>query len=287
LAVQNLQQTQGFRVSVASFAAAQLLRVLPRVRLSRAVGHLCDRPLSPVVSRAVQAAYCRAYRVDLSEALSNGEAYPSFDAFFTRRLRDDARRIGSDAVVSPADGSLVATGPIDAGARLSVKGRPYDAGELLGEASEAGRYSGGQFAVVYLAPRDYHRVHAPVDGSVRRVRSVPGDLFPVNRLGEEHVPRLFVVNQRVSIFFDTQELGSVAVVMVGAVIVGRISVAGIPGRDVPPGDHVIEPPLELRRGDEIGVFHLGSTVVVLLEPGVVVSRPLGRVRFGESLLGGP
>jgi phosphatidylserine decarboxylase len=220
----------------------------------------------------------------MSDALPRSEPYPSFDAFFTRPLRDGARSPSADAVVSPADGTLVSSGPVDPGARLFVKGRPYDVADLVGDPRDAPRYAGGQFAVVYLAPRDYHRVHSPVDGRVDLVRSMPGDLFPVNRVGERHVPRLLVRNQRVAIYITTEGLGRVAVVMVGAVIVGRISVRGIPGRDVPPGEHMLNPPLGVNKGDEIGVFHLGSTVVLLLEPGTIVARPPGTIQVGATLL---
>lgn len=116
------------------------------------------------------------------------------------------------------------------------------------------------------------------------VRGIPGDLYPVNAIGERHIPRLFVRNNRVAMFLQTPGLGRVAVVMVGAVIVGRISVRAIPEPAVPEGDHTIDPPLELQRGDEIGVFHLGSTAVLLVEPGIQLARSVGPVRYGESLL---
>lgn len=269
-------------MSFSTFAAAQIIRALPRVRISRAVGRLCDRPLPRNVSTPIFRAYCRAYGVNLDEAEPAPDGYGSFDAFFTRPLRPGARSISTDAVVSPADGRLSATGRIDAGARLFVKGKPYEVGELIGDPADAARYSGGEFAVVYLAPGDYHRVHSPVDGRVCLVRGIPGDLYPVNRIGERHVPRLFVRNSRAAIVIDTAGLGRVTVVMVGAVIVGRITVSGIDAPDVPPGAHPLDRPVA--RGDEIGIFHLGSTVVLLLQPGVSIARPLGVVRYGESLL---
>lgn len=271
-------------MGIATLLAAQVLRALPRVRLSRAVGRLCDQQLHPVLSKAVTKAYCRGYRVDLEDALLPAGAFPSFDAFFTRQLKPGARALSSDALVSPADGQLSSQGVVDAGARIFVKGQPYDVGELVGDPRDAARYAGGEFAVVYLAPRDYHRVHAPVDGEVTLIRGLKGDLFPVNRIGELHVPQLFIRNQRAAIVIDTVGLGRVTVVMVGAVIVGRISVSALPGPDVPEGLHVISPPARVAKGDEIGVFHLGSTVVLLLEPGLAVGRQPGTVRYGESLL---
>lgn len=272
-------------MSLATYAMAQLLRALPRVRLSRAVGQLCELPLPAPVSRAVMGAYSRAYRVNLDEAMAEPGPYPSFDAFFTRPLREGARLVSSDAVVCPADGKLSSCGRVDSGSRIFVKGQHYDVGELIGDAKDAARYSGGEFAVVYLAPGDYHRVHSPVDGEITQVRGIAGDLFPVNAIGERHFPQLFVRNHRAAIVIDTRGLGRVTVVMVGAVIVGRITITALPGRpSALPGVHPVSPPQHVARGDEIGMFHLGSTAVVLLEPGVSVGRSLGKVRFGESLL---
>lgn len=271
-------------MSLSSFAAAQILRALPRVHISRAVGRLCDQPIPSGLARAVERAYCRAYRVNMDEAEGHLGSYPSFDAFFTRPLKKGLRRISADAAVSPADGKLSCLGRVDTGSSILVKGQKYEVGELIGDAGDANRYSGGQFAVVYLAPGDYHRVHSPVDGRVTWLRGIPGDLFPVNSVGERYVPRLFVRNNRVAIVIDTESLGRVTVVMVGATIVGRISVTALPGPAVPPGVHRIEPGLAVARGDEIGMFHLGSTAVVLLEPGLTLARPPGPVRLGQSLV---
>jgi phosphatidylserine decarboxylase len=271
-------------LSLSTFAAAQLLRALPRVRISRAVGRLCERELPRQVSAPLFSAYCRAYGVNLEEAAPSVGGYSSFDAFFTRTLRDGARDISRDALVSPSDGRLSAAGRIDLGARLFVKQQPYEVSELTGDSADAARYSGGEFAVVYLAPGDYHRVHSPAAGQLATVRKIEGDLYPVNGIGERHVPQLFVRNKRVVMPIETQGLGRVTAVMVGAVIVGRISVTGLDYPDVPPGEHTFDPPRKLERGDEIGIFHLGSTVVLLLEQGVSVARPLGKIRYGDSLL---
>jgi phosphatidylserine decarboxylase len=224
------------------------------------------------------------YRVNLSEAADKSQPYRSFDAFFTRELKPGTRRISDDVVVSPADGSIEAVGPIDKGCRIFVKGRPYDVAELISDPKDAARFSGGSFTVVYLSPRDYHRVHSPVDGRIALVRGIPGDLYPVNPIGERHFPRLLVRNHRVAVAIDTSGLGRVYVVMVGAVIVGRISVKVIPEPSVPPGDHPFDPPCPVERGEELGVFHLGSTAVLLVEPGITLARSVGSVRYGESLL---
>lgn len=275
-------------VNVGTYAFAQLLRVLPRKQITRVVGRLCELPLSPTISRAVVGAYVRAYDVNLDEAepLNGAGAYPSFDAFFTRPLRDGARQIdaGADVLVSPADGRLDAVGPVGAD-RIVVKGRPYRPSELLGSETAAERYEGGQFAVIYLSPRDYHRVHTPVAGRVVEVRSCPGDLFPVNSVSEKHIPNFLGRNRRVAIELETENHGVVQVVMVAAMIVGRVTVSGIDAGDVPVGTHAFDPPLELARGDELAIFHLGSTAVLFTEPGRVgpFDRALGPIRLGEPL----
>ena len=171
---------------------------------------------------------------------------------------------------------------------MQVKNRPYRVAELIGDETDAKRYAGGQFAIVYLSPRDYHRVHSPIAGDISIIRSLPGDLFPVNSLGERHVPSLFSKNRRVAIAIDTPALGRVTVTMVGAIIVGRISVTAMPGPDVPLGEHRLAPPVHVEKGDEIGIFHLGSTAIVFVEPGKVppFTRPTGPVRMGESMTRG-
>ena len=280
-------------MTAATYAAAQLLRVLPRTHITRAVGRLCDARLPTALSTAVVGLYARAYDVALEDTVDPVGAWGSFDAFFTRALRDGARPIDvdADAVVSPSDGRIEAIGPGDRGGRFRIKGRDYTVAELVGDAAEADRYDGGQFVVVYLSPRDYHRVHAPVGGAVTVVRSMPGDLYPVNSIGERHIPSLFARNRRVAIVIDPVDgsaRGRVTVVMVGAMIVGRITVTGVAGRDVPVGDHPIAPPRSVARGDEIGVFHLGSTAVVFVEKGAspAFTAPLGTIRMGQALAAG-
>jgi phosphatidylserine decarboxylase len=277
--------------SVGTYAAAQLLRVLPRAGITRAVGRLCDLRLPAPVSRAVVSLYARAYAVDLAEAepLNGSGAYASFDAFFTRRLRSGAREslAPATALVSPADGRLDAVGRVSRGGLVAVKGRPYRAADLLGDEGEADRYAGGQLAVVYLSPRDYHRVHAPFAGRVTEVRSYPGDLFPVNGLSEAHIPGYLARNRRVAIVLETAGAGKITLVMVAAMIVGRVTVSGVEAKDVPLGRRRLDPPVARARGEEIGIFHLGSSVVLFTEAEAFapIDRALGRIRLGEALTG--
>ncbi len=277
---------------------ADTLRILPRKRISRALGRLADlRAPVPVLQAAIDL-FVRTYDIDLAEAVVPPGGFRSFDEFFTRRLIDGARPIDPDpsVLVSPADGRLEDLGAIDPEGTLLVKGRRYEVTELLDEPEAAQAYAGGSYFIVYLSPRDYHRVHAPVHGPVVRARHVPGTLFPVNAIGLEHVPRLFAVNERVATVQQTR-FGEVTTVMVGAIGVGRISVSFDPeiwtNRGRAPGTRrygLDGPPMD--RGEELGVFHLGSTVLVFVprgegttfevEAGSAVRVGQGVLRFGEA-----
>ena len=250
------------------------------------MGKLADRKWSTPVERAVVGVYSRLYDVDFEEC-EQRRGYASFDEFFTRNLRPGVRPIDTapDAIVSPADGRIDSMGTIGDDATYFVKGRPYRVGELLGDEGEARRYLGGSACVVYLSPRDYHRVHAPVDGVVTEIRSLPGDYFPVNSIGMSHIGNLFSINRRVAIAIDTESMGRVTVVMVAAIVVGRITVKAIDAHDVPNGTHRLEPGAPVLRGEEIGVFHLGSTAVVFFEPrvGMRWSVSAGMVKYGERM----
>lgn len=280
--------------SAASRVAAETLRLLPRKRMSRALGRIAALPASrAVLSQAIDL-YVRAYDVDLAEAEIPPGGFATFDEFFTRRLKPGARPIegDEDTLVSPADGLVEDVGPIEPGARLHVKGQEYEVGELLGDPADAARFEGGTFVVVYLSPRDYHRVHAGVRGPVTTVRHVGGTLLPVNRFGVESYPRLFARNERVAIFQRSEAHGEVATILVGAIGVGRIGVAFDPTimTNVGRGPttqryHPDHAPL-LERGDELGAFHLGSTVVVLTtrEPPLSFRLQAGdRARMGQAM----
>jgi phosphatidylserine decarboxylase len=260
-------------VPLRSRAAASLLHLLPRGRITRALGHFTEARVPLPLLRPVLALYARAYDVALGEAVVPSGGFRSFNEFFTRQLRAGIHTIDPDpaTVVSPADGRLDDSGPITADRRFTVKGQRYDAAALLDDADAARAYEGGHYFIVYLSPRDYHRVHSPVAGRVRAVRHVPGDLFPVNAMGVRTVPGLFARNERVVVHVDTA-LGPAAVVFVGAFIVGKITLTiDAPARPPLGGEATVRRFDEgagptLAKGDELGAFQLGSTVVVLLGP---------------------
>lgn len=276
--------------------AAETLRWLPREGISRALGRVASlEPPRALLDRAI-GLYVRAYRVDLSDCQVPPEGFRSFNEFFSRPLRDGARPLEGDrgTVISPADGKLEDEGPIAKDASFLVKGKRYDVGALLGTGGRGktdDRFVGGRFAVVYLSPRDYHRVHAPVEGLVTHARHVGGTLFPVNRIGVEHVPNLFAKNERIAVHQDAGELGEVVTILVGAMVVGGIELAFDPsvrsnqgkGRargEIRYGD------VSLARGDELGRFLLGSTAIVLTTPkagATPLVAPGSAVKMGQAL----
>ncbi|MEO0323992.1 MAG: archaetidylserine decarboxylase [Myxococcota bacterium] len=276
--------------------SAETLRLLPRKRVSRALGSAAAQRLpAPLLSAAVHG-FARALDVDLGEAEVPEGGFKSFDDFFTRRLRPGARPADPDpeALLSPADGVLEDAGPVDAAGGLVIKGRPYTVRALLGE-SDADRYAGGVYALIYLSPRDYHRVHAPVSGPVVERRYLEGTLYPVNDIGVRHVPRLFARNERVAVVQRSPSFGDVTTVLVGAIGVGSIGLAFEAGRTnageqgpsfSPAVQRYGDAGPELERAGELGVFHLGSTVIVFAAP--AASLRLARVsgspvRMGQAL----
>src|SRR5690606_21757733 len=204
-------------------------------------------------------------------------AYPSFGAFFARRLADGARPLAAEpeAIVAPCDGRVAARGRVEAGTLLQIKGRRYALADLLAEPERAARYEGGAYATIYLAPRDYHRVHAPVAAELVGYDYLPGARFPVMPFFAERIDGLLCQNERVVLHLDG-EAGACEVVMVAAVGVGNLALtrpavesrhfrrAAVPG---PRRERFAGIPLEA--GAELGAFELGSTVVVVFEPGRV------------------
>ena len=194
------------------------------------------------------------------------------------------------ALVSPADGRIEGFGRLTENAELVVKGMRYTAGDLLGDAQEAIGYQGGHYFVVYLSPMDYHRVHAPTSGSVQQVRYVPGTLFPVNRIGSQYIPQLLARNERIAILQESEVHGAVTTILVGAIGVGRIGLAfdelqTNSGYTVGTRSYA-DGPISIDRGDELGVFHLGSTVIVMMPPECTLDVNLkvgASIRMGQAI----
>jgi len=255
-----------------------LVRALPRRAVSRAMGWLAELPVPAPLLVPVLNAYVKAFGADLSEAARPLRGYASFNDFFTRELRDGLRPIdlAPTSLVSPVDGRVYASGDVDEGTILQAKGVPYRVADLLGDDGDAARFDGGTFVTCYLAPRDYHRIHWPFDGTVDRIRHLPGDLWPVNDRALAGVPRLFARNERVAILGRLTGGGDVALVPVGALNVGSIRLAfhqlrtNRGGSDAPRAAS-FHPPVAARRGAEAARFAFGSAVVLL------VARSAGRL----------
>jgi phosphatidylserine decarboxylase len=267
--------------------------LLPQHALSRVVQGLTRLPAGPLTTLAIRA-FVRAFRVDLSiSAQPDPARFRTFNDFFTRELRDGARTPASDsnALLSPVDGVVSQLGSVDDGRILQAKGQRFDVASLLGDEALAEEFPRGLFATLYLSPRDYHRVHMPLDGELRHCSHIPGRLFSVNALTAARVPRLYARNERVVCVFDTR-LGPMAVVMVGAIFVGGIELSWH-GAVTPPRARrrttlpLPKPALMLPKNRELGRFNMGSTVVVLLPNGVAEWRKdLGvgsTVRVGEAI----
>jgi len=250
----------------------------------------CARVRRPrALVRLMLRSFVHHYRVDMSEADRPLTAYSSLLEIFTRRLRPGARTIDDDpqAVLSPVDGRLLAHGEAAQETVLQIKGRPYSLSELLGDREAARPFAGGLYFSIFLSPRDYHRVHCPVDGVLTRVRYLPGALFPVNATALRLRPRLLCRNERL-VFQIATSRGEVALVAVGATAVGRIasdvtSLATNSARSGP-SHEALAPPLPLVRGDELCLFEYGSTVVLLIQGGRAAEGLVGPpVRVGERI----
>jgi len=271
------------------------LRLLPRNTLSRVVGAACRVSAPRPVMRAIIRTFARKYGVDPSEAERAIEDYPTFTEFFTRRLKPGARPIapGELLPVSPVDGTVGEVGEIVEGRLLQAKGRHYTLAELLGgprAEDDARAFAGGSFVTIYLAPYNYHRVHAPLGGRITGYTNVPGTLWPVNAAGVRNVDRLFCVNERLTSFLQTPR-GACAVVAVGAMNVGRIravydDVVTNARRTRAMQRKDYEKPIPVEKGGELAIFEMGSTVVAVFASGVRISDEVvpGRaIRLGERL----
>jgi phosphatidylserine decarboxylase len=253
-----------------------LLTALPKVPLSKLTGLLTSLPLPGFLRGPAYRWFARRYGAELGDLNAELRSFRSLQAFFRRELREGARPVADAALVWPCDGRIVTAGPIDGERIPQVKGNDYALADLLGDAELARRLAGGQQATVYLAPGDYHRVHCPFDGEVAAVQPIRGTLFPVNPPAVRCIDQLFVRNSR-HVYRCTMRDGTpAAVVLVGAYNVG--------------GTLVTQPSGPVARGQELGQFGFGSTVVFVLGPGAAELLPMEpeqRVRMGEAASAAP
>ena len=269
--------------------------LLPKQALTQLMGKLAGLEGGSATTAVIRW-FIQRYKVNMSEALeADPAAYKSFNQFFTRPLRPGVRPLADADWVCPVDGAISQLGRITGAAGdqiFQAKGHHYSTQALVGgDAALAAQFAHGHFATIYLSPRDYHRIHMPCAGRLRTMVHVPGDLFSVNPVTARGVPGLFARNERVVCAFDTAR-GPLALVLVGATIVGSMATAWH-GVVNPPRPGRIrrwsydEPRIELQRGEEMGRFLLGSTVVLLWPHGTLRFAPDwapgGAVRMGQAL----
>jgi phosphatidylserine decarboxylase len=268
------------------------LHVLPQHLLGRGMYRL-TRSESAWLKRLLIRQFVRLYDVDVGEAAQPDLAtYPSFNAFFTRALRAGARPVAQEHIVSPADGVVSEIGTLAGESLVQAKGHHFTLQDLLaGDSDRVAAFRDGLWATIYLSPRDYHRVHLPLAGRLTSMVFVPGTLFSVSDATAQIVPRLFARNERVLCHFETA-FGPMTVVLVGAIFVGSIETVWHGEVQAPPGyptrwDYTGDDARVFATGDEIGRFNMGSTVIVLLPPGVAAwSDEIvagSRVRVGQTL----
>ncbi|RJX65357.1 phosphatidylserine decarboxylase [Vibrio sinensis] len=258
---------------------------IPQHGLTRLVGKLASAKAGGLTTAIIRW-FIKQYNVNMNEALHSDPSYfKTFNEFFVRELKEGTRPIseGSDVITHPADACVSQFGPIQDGKLIQAKGHDFTAQELLGgDKNLADQFTEGEFATLYLSPSDYHRVHMPCDGVLRQMIYVPGDLFSVNPLTAENVPNLFARNERVVCIFDT-DFGPMAQVLVGATIVGSIELVWA-GTVTPPRGNTVhswdypaqgEQAITLKKGEEMGRFKLGSTVINLFAK--------GSIHFDESM----
>jgi len=251
-------------------------QIAPHHLLSRCTGFLAQLESPKWLKDSLISMFVSYFDVDMMEAEEpDTTRYKSFNDFFTRRLRNGARPLAAADVICPADGVISQLGEIEQGKILQAKGSYYTVEELLGgDVERAAQFHGGNFATIYLSPKDYHRVHMPVSGVLTESLYVPGKLFSVNTVTAENVDRLFARNERLVCYFDTPR-GPVAVILVGAMIVAGIETVWA-GRVAPPPRQAqrvdyqhLPDAVELEKGAEMGRFCLGSTVILLYPPETV------------------
>lgn len=263
--------------------------ILPKRLLTCFAGSLASAEL-PWLKNYLIRHFLTKYPVNMREALQEDvRSYKSFNDFFIRQLKEGVREIADAPITSPVDGFVSELGDIKAGRMLQAKGHEYSVAALLASQDKARVFEKGSFATLYLSPADYHRVHMPTTGTLTDMTYVPGKLFSVQPLTTQRIPNLFAKNERLIAFFDTT-LGPMAVVLVGAVVVGKIGTiwqGDLPrSREKKSFDVTLFKSQTLEQADELGYFKLGSTAIVLFARRVTWNKQLVaglKIRLGEAL----
>jgi phosphatidylserine decarboxylase len=271
--------------------------VIPKQVITALTGKLAHYQGGETTTKVIKW-FVKRYNVNMAEAANTDiSSYKTFNAFFTRPLQEGARPIAQADFICPVDGAISQFGHIEQNQIFQAKGHYYSTAALLGgDKSSAEKYENGEFACLYLSPKDYHRIHMPCDGKLEKMTYVPGDLFSVNPVTAQGVPGLFARNERVVCEFSSEQHGNFVMVLVGATIVGSMATVWHDAKD-----GIINPPrrghiqvwtytdknINLKQGDEMGRFLLGSTVVMLFQKDVMQFntgwQAAGPVRLGQMM----
>ena len=266
-----------------------ILKLLPKNVFSRFVGFLASLRLSRIAIKW----FARRYKINLDEIDGPLTQFKTLNQFFTRRLQENARPVAQEnnlkATIYPVDGTIAQWGRIEAGRMIQAKDKFYNIEELLADKNEAEHFKNGWFMTIYLAPTDYHRMHHYMDASVTGFRYIPGTLFPVNPFSVCHIEKLFPINERLTTYYSV-EGKKAAIVKVGATIVGKIKVTYSDAESIISKKGRAESfkkEIPVKKGDELGHFAMGSTVVLLFPdqgfefaPNIVINS---KVKVGELL----
>lgn len=280
-----------------SVQISKLQHLIPQHLLSRVIGCVAASKI-PWVKNTFINRYRKHYAIDMSESLyTQTNDFKCFNDFFTRALKPGARPIvdAEDAIVCPVDGTMYQLGKIDANTILNAKDHRYDIASLLGGNKDfAQLFHNGNYAIMYLAPTNYHRVHMPLMGELKEMIHIPGKLFSVNNASATAIDNLFARNERLACLFDTN-IGPMAVILVGAMIVASIETIWAGTMSPTRRKHIRtwrypslnHNPIELNKGDEMGLFKLGSTAIVLFPPNKMRWKaglePGSELRVGEQV----
>lgn len=264
-----------------------ITRILPKRRLSRLAGKIMHYRGPKWWAHFSVKTFASFYKINLAESEKPYTEYPSIGEFFVRRLKPGIRPIGSTWAVHPADSVITQAAPIDDGTLIQAKGHTYKLSEFTQDPDCDKKWAGGFFLTYYLCPTDYHRVHSPVDGEIVASRYMPGQLWPVNEWSTTNIPNLFSINERMLVEIET-DLGPVGVVFVGATNVGHICLSfdeKMQGNQK--GPHIFEhktysPEIPTHKGSELGMFRMGSTVVVIYPP-MFRQKFEGQMNLGPSV----
>lgn len=268
-----------------------LLFLLPKNSISWLVGYLVSLTPPRSVALYINKLFAKCAKINLDEALLPISSYPNLQSFFIRRLKPGIRPIATDKdiVISPADGLLVQCGDIQNGNIFAIKGKNYDLSSLLDDEELASRFRGGSFAIIYLSPRDYHRFHVPSDSEIYQTIYVPGALWPVNGWAVKNIDNLFCQNERIITLLKPSHTDkTMAYISVGATMVGKIKLnyCKLESNTTSKKSSQKHEDILVKKGDELGKFMFGSTIVLLFEQGLIdhFNRSCSsQIKMGESL----